>query len=217
MSVLKLYLHPLSSYCMKALIALYDADVPFEPVHVDLGGETGAAFRKIWPIGKFPVLADGGRLIPESSILIDYLAQHYPSARSLLPADPDKALAVRAADRFYDLHLHSHMQFVVGDRIRPADKRDAYGVEMAWGKIRTALGMIEKDMAGRTWAVGEDFTMADCAAAPPLFYINEDRPLAQSWPNAAAYLQRLKQRPSFARALKEAEPYMQYFPREKAS
>jgi glutathione S-transferase len=214
---MKLYLHPLSSYCMKALIALYETGTPFEPAFVNLGDETGDDFRKLWPIGKFPMLEDKGHLIPESSILIEYLAQYYPGASKLIPDDFDTALKVRAADRFYDLHLHSHMQFLVGDRLRPKDKRDAYGVEAAWGKVATSLAMIDKDMAGRIWAVGDDFTMADCAAGPPLFYINIDRPLADKYPNAAAYLDRLTKRPSFARALKEAEPFLQYFPSEKAS
>ena len=211
---LKLYLHPLSSYCMKALVGLYEAGTPFEAVHVNFGDETGAAFRKLWPIGKFPLLPDGERLIPESSIILEYLAQHYPGARALLPVEPEAALAVRAADRFYDLYVHNRMQDIVADRLRPANRKDPVGVQEIKGKLAIALTILEQDMASRTWAMGDDFTMVDCAAAPALFYVDLISPLAASHKNMAAYLDRLKQRPSFARALKEAEPFMQYFPKE---
>ena len=211
---LTLYLHPLSSYCMKALVGLYETGTPFEAAHVNPGDETGAAFRKLWPIGKFPLLKDGERLIPESSIILEYLAQHYPGNTQLLPADADSALRTRAADRFYDLYVHNRMQDIVADRLRPPNRKDPVGVEETKAKLGIALTLLEQDMANRTWAMGDDFTMADCAAAPALFYVDLISPLAASHKNMAAYLARLKQRPSFARALKEAEPFMQYFPKE---
>lgn len=212
---LTLYFHPLSSYCHKALIALYENETPFTPHVVDLAdAQADAAFKKLWPIGKFPLLQDGERLIPESTIIIEYLAQQYPGAVKLIPDDIDAALVVRALDRFYDLHLHSHLQKVTFDRIRPADKKDPYGVEQTMAALHTALGLAEKDIASRRWAAGDNFSMADCAAAPPLFYIDMVvTPLAGAYPNLNAYLGRLKERPSYARALREAEPYMHWVPR----
>lgn len=214
---LTLYFHPLSSYCHKVLIALYENATPFTPHPVDLmDAEQNAAFKAIWPIGKFPVLRDEatGRTIPESTTVIEYLARYYPGTVKLIPEDAEAAAEVRALDRFYDLHLHSHMQKIIGDRLRPADKKDPLGVEQARAAIATALAMIDKDMAKRAWAAGESFSMADCAAAPPLFYLElVVMPLAGRYDNVAAYLGRLKQRPSYARALEEAKPYTHLVPR----
>ena len=212
---LTLYFHPLSSYCHKALIALYENATPFTPHLVDLGdAEANAAFKAIWPVGKFPVLTDGARVVPESTTIIEYLALHCPGPVKLVPQDADAAVEARARDRFYDLHVHTHMQKIIGDRLRPADKKDPFGVAQAQAALATALAMLETEMATRTWAVGDDFTIADCAAAPPLFYLDGAvTPLAPTYPNLAAYLGRLKRRPSYARALAEAEPYMHLVPR----
>jgi len=212
---LTLYFHPLSSFCQKVLIALYENDTPFEPHLVNLMDEASSAeFKKIWPIGKFPVLRDdaNARTIPESSIIIEYLAQHYPGKTQLIPTDAELALQCRARDRFYDLHVHMQMQKVVGDRLRPADKKDPHGVDHAKLLMQTAFGMIEQEMATRTWALGDSFSMADCAAAPALYYSNLVMPFAETHKNMAAYFGRLMQRPSFARAVKEAEPYRGMFP-----
>src|SRR5215831_3286323 len=146
---LKLYFHPLSSFCQKALTALYETGAPFEPVVVDFYDEaSAAAFRKIWPIGKIPVLRDEARdrTVPESSIIIEYLAQHYPGKTQLVPADAELARQTRLRDRFFDLYLHMPMQKVVTDKLRPAGKNDAFGVEEAKGTIRTALGMLDQDI-----------------------------------------------------------------------
>jgi glutathione S-transferase len=213
---LTLYFHPLSSFCQKALIALYENGTPFTPQKVDLMDEKeNAAFKELWPVGKFPVLRDdkNGKTIPESTSIIEYLAQHYPGSVQLVPKDADQALAVRAQDRFYDLNVHLPTQKVITDRIRPAGQNDKFGVEHARGLLQTALAIIDKDMAKKTWAAGEAFTMADCAAAPTLFYYNRAvEPLAGSFDNAAAYLDRLVKRPSYARALEEAEPFLKYVP-----
>lgn len=212
---LKLYFHPLASFCWKALIALYENDTAFEPHIVDLGDPAAnAAFKAIWPIGKFPVLRDDAkdRTIPESSIIIEYLAQHYPGGTQLVPSDADLARQARFRDRFFDLYVHEPMQRIVGDRLRPQGAKDPHGVEQARAMLRTSLGMVEKDMSGKTWAMGETFSMADCAAAPALFYANKVMPFAESHSNAAAYLDRLMQRPSFARVLEEAQPYFKMFP-----
>jgi glutathione S-transferase len=212
---LTLYFHPLSSFCQKALIALYENDTPFTPHVVDLGDEAqSAAFRKIWPVRKFPVLRDGDTVVPESTGIIEYLARHYPGPSKLVPQDPAAALAVRAQDRFYDLNIHLPMQKIIGDRIRPAGKNDPFGVEQAREALNTALAIVDKDMTGKTWAAGEHFSMADCAAAPTLFYVDMVvAPLAGAYDNVAAYLGRLTKRPSFARALEEAKPYLTMVPR----
>src|SRR5262245_40263492 len=154
---LKLYFHPLASFCHKVLIALYENDTPFEPMIVDLMDETSAAaFKKIWPIGKFPVLRDEAkdRTIPESSTIIEYLDQHYPGKCRLVPTDVDRARQTRLLDRFFDLYVHVPMQKIVTDRLRPAGKNDAHGVEEAKALLRTALGMTEEDMATKRWAMG---------------------------------------------------------------
>ena len=213
---LTLYFHPLSSFCQKALIALYENGTPFTPQKVDLMDEKeNADFKLLWPVGKFPVLRDekNGKTIPESTSIIEYLSQHYPGPVQLVPKDPDAALTVRAQDRFYDLNVHLLTQKVITDRLRPAGQNDTFGVEHARGLLQTTLGIIDKDMAKKTWAAGETFTMADCAAAPTLFYTNRAvKPLAGTFDNVSAYLDLLMKRPSYARALKEAEPFLKYVP-----
>jgi len=214
---LTLYFHPLSSFCQKALIALYENDTPFAPHLVDLGDEASrAAFLKIWPIGKFPVLRDEARdrVIPESSIIIEYLAQHYPGRTRLVPEDADVARQMRMRDRFYDLYVSEPMQKIVGDRRRPPGQQDPYGVEQAKSRLQTAYGMIDEDMAAKTWTIGDAFSMADCAAAPALFYANLVMPFGDTHKNIAAYFGRLMERLSFARAVEEAKPYFHLFPNE---
>lgn len=213
---LTLHSHPLSSFCHKAIIALYENDTSFKPHLVDLGNaESAAAFKRIWPIGKFPVLHDDARnrTVAESSIIIEYLDQHYPGPTRLLPADPELALRARMQDRFYDLHVHLHMQKIIGDRLRPAGQRDAFGVDDAKTRLKTALDMVEQDMAGKTWALGDTFSLADCSAAPALFYADVVMPFRAAYKNTAAYLDRLMARPSYARALKEAQPYFHMIPK----
>jgi glutathione S-transferase len=212
---LKLYYHPLASFCWKALIALYETGTPFEPIIVDLADATSRAeFLKVWPMGKFPVLRDdaAGRTIPESSIIIEYLAQHHPGRTQLVPADADEAREVRLRDRFHDLYVQEPMQKIVGDRLRPADQKDPYGVAQAAAQLTTSYGIIDREMATRTWATGDSFTMADCAAGPALFYANKVVPLGDDHRNVAAYLRRLTERPSFARVIAEAQPYFKLFP-----
>ena len=213
---LKLYYHPLASFCQKVLIALYENDTPFEPHIVDLADARSAAdFKKMWPIGKMPVLRDDAkdRTVPESSIIIEYLAQHYPGRTQLLPPDAELARQTRLRDRFYDFYVHEPMQKIVLDKLRPKGKNDPYGVEQVRSLLATAYGMIDQEMAARTWAMGEDFSMADCAAAPALFYANEVMPFADTHKTVARYFDRLMKRPSFARAVKEAQPYFALFPK----
>ncbi len=214
---LTLYYHPLSSFCWKVLIALYENGTPFTTKLVNLGDpEDRAAFLKLWPIGKFPVLRDDARdqTVPESSIIIDYLDQHHPGPVRLVPADPEAARQTRRRDRFFDLYVHLPMQKIIGDRLRPADKRDRHGVEEARAQLRTSYDMIERQMAATPWAMGEAFTLADCSALPPLFYGNKVEPFGLARTNLTAYLERLQARPSVARVIKEAEPYFHMVPKE---
>jgi len=209
--------HPLSSFCWKVLIALYENETPFEINQLDLGDPASRdAFAALWPVAKMPVLEDKARgaVIPETSIIIEYLDLHYPGPVRFIPEEPEAARKVRLWDRIYDGYVQMPMQKVVLDRIRPEGARDPFGVEEARALMATALDMVDREIEGRTWAAGEEFTLADCAAAPALFYADRVSPLAGAHPNALALLQRLKARPSFARVLAEAEPYFQYFPSE---
>jgi glutathione S-transferase len=214
---LKLYFHPLASFCHKTLIALYENDIAFEPIIVDLANEvSSAAFRKVWPMAKMPVLRDEtrDRTVAESSTVIEYLDAFYPGATRFLPSDPDQAWQTRMWDRFYDLYVQEPMQKIVTDRLRPAGQNDAHGVEQAKRQLLEAYKVAEPWMQSRTWVMGDDFTLADCAAAPALFYANTVLPFGRTEKNLSAYLDRLMARPSFARVLDEAQPYFALFPME---
>jgi glutathione S-transferase len=212
---LTLYFHPLSSFCWKVLAALYENDTPFTPNQLTPGDEAQrAALLKLWPVGKFPVLEDKARneVVPESSIIIEYLTWHYPGRTRFIPQEPDRALQTRLRDRFYDLYVHLPAQRIIGDRLRPAGKKDPHGVAEARAQLRTSYAIIERQMADGGWAMGGDFGLADCAAMPSLYYGNRIEPLGE-FKNVSAYLERLKARPCFARVLKEAEPYFDLFPK----
>lgn len=214
---LKLYLHPLASFCWKALIAFYENWTPFEPVFVDpMDPDAAAAFRKISPMGKMPALVDEarGQAIWESTIVIEYLDAFYPGAHRLLPDDPDKVWQVRMWDRFFDHYVHEPMQKFVADWLRPEGRRDSFGIEQARAQLREAYAVLEREMAARTWAADETFSMADCAAAPALFYANVVEPVGEGDRNVLAYLDLLMARPSFARVLEEAQPYFRLYPFE---
>ena len=212
---LKLYYHPLASFCHKVLIALYEKNIAFEPVIVDFGNpDSVAAFRKVWPMAKMPALVDEetSQTVAETSIVLEYLERRFPQQPVLLPVEPDAALQVRFWDRFYDFYVELPMQKIVTDRLRPEGANDAFGVEQAYGQLREAYGVIEAEMASKEWAAGDAFSIADCAAAPALFYANTVEPISETHKNAKAYLTRLMQRPSFSRVLEEAEPYFKFFP-----
>ncbi|WP_342362639.1 glutathione S-transferase family protein [Terrarubrum flagellatum] len=210
---LTLYYHPLSSFCQKAVIAFYEADVPFTPYLLD-SAEAYAEVKRLWPIGKFPIMRDEARdlIVPESTLIIEYIAARFPAAARLAPESPDKARDVRLGDRFYDLYVNMEMQKIVGDRRRPADAKDPHGVAESRAKLKTCYDMIELGMRSQRWAAGEEFTMADCAAAPALFYANLCEPFGDAHPATAAYYERLKARPSVARTFEEAKPYFHLFP-----
>jgi glutathione S-transferase len=215
---LELYFHPLASFCHKALIALYENGTPFEPVLVDLGDEaSSAAFRALWPMAKMPVLRDEARdrTVAESTIVVEYLDAHYPGTTRFVPADPDDAWQTRMWDRFFDHYVQHPMQKIVTDRLRPAGMSDAWGVEEAKAQLHQAYAVIEQEIGAKTWMIGDAFTLADCSAAPALFYANTVAPFGATQTSLAAYLGRLMSRPSFARVLEEAEPYFALFPMER--
>jgi glutathione S-transferase len=215
---LKLYFHPLASFCHKALIALYENRTPFEPIIVDrLDEASSAAFRAVWPMAKMPVLRDQARTrtVAESTIIIEFLDAHYPGPTQFLPADVDRAWQTRMWDRFYDHYVQEPMQKIVTDRLRPEGKNDGHGVDLAKAELHAAYRVMEQEMESKTWTMGNDFTLADCAAAPALFYANTVVPFGEAHKNLVAYLDRLMRRPSFARVLEEAQPYFGLFPMER--
>lgn len=207
-----LYSHPFSSYCQKVLVALYENDTAFETL--TLGEEQGAYedLCAVWPVKKFPMLKDGGRIVHEASIIIEYLQVHYPGPVRLIPGDPDLAVKVRMLDRFFDNYVSTPQQKTVFDALRNEEDRDPYGVQEARDMLDAAYGWLDKHIADKQWAAGNRFTLADCAAAPSLFYADWSHPIGDRFPNVTAYRRRLLDRPSFARAVDEARPYRKNFP-----
>lgn len=215
---LKLYFHPLASFCWKPLIALYENAAAFEPVIVNLGDEASrTAFAAVWPLAKMPVLRDEARdcTVAESSIVVEYLDAHYPGGTRLLPEDPDRAWRARMWDRVFDHYVQEPMQKIVIDRLRPSGKSDAFGVEQAEMQIRGIYDFLDRSLGTAPWMTGGDFTLADCSAAPALFYANTVVPIDSPHKKLPAYLDRLMERASFARVLEEAEPYFEMFPLER--
>ena len=210
---MQLYGHPFSSYTQKALIAFYENDTPFEFLNLSPGNpDIFAEFARRWPIRKFPLLVDGGRQVMEATSIIEYLDVHHPGPTRLIPADADAALEVRMLDRFFDNYIHGPQQRIVYDQLRPEAARDAYGVDEARTAFETAYAWLDKHMAGRQWAAADTFSLADCAAAPSLFYADWTHRIDASFPNLHAYRARLLRRPSFARCVEDGRPYRPLFP-----
>lgn len=208
---LELYAHPFSSYCQKALIAFYENDTPFTQRMVE-DPDVAKELAALWPLKRFPILRDGGRVVLEATIIIEYLQRHHPGPVKLIPDDPDLALEVRMLDRFFDNYVMTPQGKFVFDAIRPAEDRDPYGVEEARRMLETSYAWLDQRMTARTWAVGDSFSLADCAAAPSLFYADWTYPIPDALGHLKAYRARLLSRPSFARAVDEARPYRHYFP-----
>jgi glutathione S-transferase len=210
---LALYAHPFASYCQKALIALYENATPFE--FKMLGPETPQNFealKRLWPIGKFPVLDDDGTVVFEATSIIEHLALHYPGPVRLIPDSQTIALDVRMMDRVFDNYVMTPMQRIVADRLRPPETRDPQSVTEARAMLDRAYRWLDGRLAGRAWAVGETFSLADCAAAPSLFFADWTHPIAEEFKELRGYRNRLLARPSFARAVDEARPYRSFFP-----
>ena len=210
---LQLFGHPFSSYTQKALVALHENATPFTFRMLSQEDEaTFAEFAALWPLKRFPILVDGATTILEATAVIEYLAVRHPGPVALIPADPAAAVTVRMMDRFFDNYISTPLQKLVFDRLRPEAARDDYGVTEARTMLDTAYAWLNRTMADRPWAAGEAFSMADCAAAPALFYADWGHPLGDRFPHVTGYRQRLLARPSFARAVDGGRPYRHYFP-----
>jgi glutathione S-transferase len=208
---LTLYAHPFSSYCHKALIALYENDTPFTYRHLEDPGANDE-LRALWPFGQFPVLVDDGQTVAETTIIIEHLDLHHPGPVRLLPSDPREALEVRFLDRVFDNHVMTPMNQPVAEALRPDGGRKDEALAKAAERLDVAYGWLEQRLQGRTWAAGEAFSLADCAAAPSLFYADWVHQIGEAFPTVRAYRSRLLQRPSFARCVEEARKYRHYFP-----
>lgn len=216
---LTLYFHPLAAYCWKVLIALYEAGTPFKGVVIQGRPRDDAAFVGLWPIAKMPVLRDAAQdqTLPETSIIIEYLDQHYPGPARMIPSPEGSGLDARLWDRIFDLYVSTPMQKRVADRLRPDDQKDPAGVAEANASLDIAYALLNARMAsGPMWAAGDAFTLADCAALPALFYAEAVHPFSSEHPALANYLDRLVARPSVRRVLAEAQPWLQYFPFQAA-
>ena len=207
----RLYAHPFSSYCQKVLVALYENQTPFEYRSLESPG-AAEELALLWPMKRFPVLVDAGRTVLEATSIIEYLDVEHPGPVRLIPADAGAALEVRMMDRVFDNYVSTPQQKVVFDRLRPEPVRDPHGVAEARAMLVTAYAWLDKVMASREWAAGDSFSLADCAAAPFLFYADWTERIDPSFANVIDYRRRLLARPSFARAIEEARPFRKYFP-----
>lgn len=207
---MKLYAHPFSSYSQKVLIALYANATPFDYRNLE-DPTANAELATLWPLKRFPVLVDSGRTILESSTIIEHLQLHHPGPVRMLP-EGDTGIEARMLDRVFDNHVMTPMQKIVLDTLRPAADRDSHGVAEARGFLDSIYAWLDQHLSGRTWATGDAFTLADCAAAPSLFYADWAHEIPHTHANLRAYRARLLAHPSVARAVDEARPYRSYFP-----
>lgn len=211
---LTLYMHPLSSYCWKALIALHESEIPFRIEMIEGRPAQNEQLRRLWPLGKMPVLHDArqDKAVPEASIIVEYLQRHYPGPARLVPHDPDSQLEVRLWDRFFDLYIHTPLQKLVNERLRVPGQKDPTGAAEASVTLATAYDLLEDRMGSRDWVAAHSFTLADCAALPALFYCAAAQPFAGSHPCVARYFERLLTRASVQRVIDGARPYFHLFP-----
>ncbi len=208
---IELFAHPFSSYCQKALIAFYENAIPFEYRMLEEPG-VGEELAALWPMKRFPVLREGDRVVLEATSIIEYLQVRHPGPSKLIPDDADLAVEVRMMDRVFDNYVMTPQGKFVFDILRPEADRDPYGVEEARRMLETSYEWLDRRMQGRVWAVGETFTLADCAAAPSLFYADWTHRIPERFGHLHAYRARLLNRPSFARAVEEARRFRHYFP-----
>ncbi len=211
--MIQLFGHPFSSYTWKALIAFYETDTPFDFRMIDpQHPENGEELARRWPLAKFPLLVDNERVVFEATSVIEHLAVFHPGPVRLIPSDAAAAVGVRQLDRVFDNYVMNVMQVIVADALRPPSDRDPYGVDRARADLVRIYAWLDSELAGREWAAGDDFTLADCAAAPSLFYADWANPIASRYATLKAYRSRLLSRPSVARCVDGARPYRAYFP-----
>jgi glutathione S-transferase len=208
---LVLYAHPFSSYCQKVLIGLYENATPFTYRHMEEPG-AGEELEALWPMKRFPLLVDDGEAVIESPVILEHLDIFHPGPTPLIPKDAHQAQEARFMDRFFDIYVHTPVQKVVGDKLRPEEARDPFGVEEAKANLDKAYGWLEQRLSGRAWAAGDALGLADCAAAPALFYADWVHRIGPQYPGVLAYRAKLLAQPSVARAVDEARPYRHYFP-----
>lgn len=208
---LTLYAHPFASYCWKVLIALYENETPFTyRVIEDAAG--WAELETLWPIKKFPLLRDGEASVVESSIIVEYLMLNHAGPVQLIPPVAHEALRTRFMDRFFDNYVMAPMQSIVADRMRAEGERDKISVSNARRQLDVAYRWLEGQLVSQAWAAGGHFTLADCSAAPALFYADWTHPIGDQFPTVRGYRRRLLARPSVARTVDEARPYRRLFP-----
>ena len=209
---MRLFAHPFSSYCQKALIAFYENGVPFDyrmldPEHP----ENGAELKRLWPVGKFPVLEDDSQVVPEATSIIEHLHLHHPGPVRLIPEGPAQAARVRMLDRVFDNYVMAPMTLIVKDVFRPGDAREPTDAAESHALLDTSYAWLEERLPEDGWMAG-DFGLADCAAAPSLFYADWVHEIPKTHPRLRAYRTRLLARPSVARAVDEARPFRHLFP-----
>jgi glutathione S-transferase len=207
---MKLYAHPFSSYSQKVLIALYENATPFQYCSLE-DPSANAELASLWPLKRFPILVDQGRTILETSTIIEYLQMHYPGLVRFI-AEGDAGVEARMLDRLFDNYVMTPMQKVVLNQLRAESDRDSYGVTEARGFLDRIYTWLDERLTGSTWAAGDAFSLADCAAAPSLLYADWVHQIPPTHANLRGYRARLLARPSVVRAVDEARPYRSYFP-----
>lgn len=211
--VIQLFGHPFSSYTWKAQIALYENDTPFEFKMIDPDHpENSSELSRLSAVGKFPMLVDGNAAVFEATAIIEYLKAVKPGPIKLIPDNPEAAVKVRMMDRVFDNYVMNVMTVIVSNALRPEQHRDPFGVELARADLDRIYAWLDGELAGREWACGAGFTLADCAAAPALFYADWTHPIADKHVTLKAYRARLLARRSVARCVDDARPYRAYFP-----
>lgn len=207
--MLVLFYHPLASYCHKVLIALYENGTEFEKHLVDLGDPAQRAeLQSLWPLAKFPLIRDQDRTVAETSVIIEYLDRHHGGRHPLIPVDWEAALEVRLWDRVFDNYVQGPMQQIVSERLNGSNADTSAERAM----LNSVYRMIDHHLSSRAWISPRGFSMADCAAAPALFFASTLEPLPGELDHLGAYFNRLMDRPSVKRVLEEARPYFAMYP-----
>ena len=204
----ELYYHPLSTYCQKVLVAIHEKGARYKPHIVDLmNPESRDEYRELYPMGKVPLIVlNHGPLIPESSIIIEYLDGL--GGPRMISTDPDVARKTRFKDRFIDLYLSDSVGTLFFENRKPAEAQDAQKIETSRYRIKAAYDFLEYEISDQTWANGEDFSMSDCAAAAALLYAPDVAPY-DDYPSISSYAERLSARDSVRQAREEAAPYIE--------